>query len=75
MPLPSTRRFYAADIADPSPDIVERIDAFLDAAAEETTGEESRAKGKGKERVLGINQVLVNEYKSGQGISVSPAAA
>jgi hypothetical protein len=52
--------------ADLSPDIVERIDAFLDAAAEEGAN-----KGKGKERVLGINQVLVNEYHRGQGISVS----
>ncbi|CAK9785151.1 hypothetical protein CC85DRAFT_42873 [Cutaneotrichosporon oleaginosum] len=46
------------------PDIVERIDAFLDAAAEAPSGD-----AKGKDRVLGINQVLVNEYHSGQGIS------
>ncbi|BEJ10637.1 hypothetical protein CspHIS471_0100590 [Cutaneotrichosporon sp. HIS471] len=46
------------------PDIVERIDAFLDSAADADTD-----KGKSKERVLGINQVLVNEYHPGQGIS------
>ncbi|GMK59731.1 hypothetical protein CspeluHIS016_0803370 [Cutaneotrichosporon spelunceum] len=46
------------------PDIVERVDAFLDAAAAADTD-----KGKSKERVLGINQVLVNEYQRGQGIS------
>lgn len=50
---------------DASPDIVERIDAFLDAAAE------AADTGKGKERVLDINQVLVNEYQPGQGIAVS----
>jgi len=41
---------------------VRRIDTFLDAAAD-TLGADGHA--------LGINQVLVNEYKPGQGISVS----
>lgn len=50
---------------------MERIDAFLDAAAEEPESKGSETRGKGKERVLGINQVLVNEYQAGQGISVS----
>ncbi len=50
-----------------SPDITERIDSFLDIASSLPEGD---VKGKG--RVLDINQVLVNEYQAGQGISVCP---
>ncbi|TXT08690.1 hypothetical protein VHUM_02818 [Vanrija humicola] len=42
------------------PDIVTRIDTFLDVAA---------AVPDGGAHALGVNQVLVNEYKPGQGIS------
>ena len=45
-----------------SPAIIERIDSFLDVA--------SRQEYTGEGKVLGINQVLVNEYQAGQGISV-----
>lgn len=49
--------------AKDSPDIIDRIDRFLDTAI----GFEYDGKG----IVLGVNQVLVNEYGPGQGISVS----
>jgi hypothetical protein len=49
-----------------SPDIIERIESFLDIASGKT---EERMRS--TERSLGINQVLVNEYQPGQGISVS----
>jgi hypothetical protein len=49
-----------------SPDIIERIESFLDIASGKTE-EQMRS----TERSLGINQVLVNEYQPGQGISVS----
>ncbi|KAK4689822.1 hypothetical protein P7C73_g273, partial [Tremellales sp. Uapishka_1] len=47
------------------PDIIERIESMLDMAGTEKRS----AIVKGKERALGINQVLVNEYQPGQGIS------
>ncbi|GFZ46694.1 hypothetical protein JCM24511_03914 [Saitozyma sp. JCM 24511] len=47
-----------------SPDIIERIESFLDIASGKTE-EQMRS----TERSLGINQVLVNEYQPGQGIS------
>jgi hypothetical protein len=49
--------------SDSSPDIIERIESYLD-----TASSESRPPGK---RPLEINQVLVNEYQADQGISVS----
>ena len=49
-----------------SPDISERIESFLEQASSA-----HQANDKVKERMLDINQVLVNEYQAGQGISVS----
>lgn len=49
--------------SDSSPDIIERIESYLD-----TASSESPPSGK---RPLEINQVLVNEYQADQGISVS----
>ncbi|WVR09718.1 hypothetical protein IAU60_006794 [Kwoniella sp. DSM 27419] len=46
------------------PNIVERIESFLQDSVKSTED----TKGKGK-MALGINQVLVNEYQPGQGIS------
>ena len=46
-----------------SPDIISRIDNYLDTASDTDF--------KAEKPVLGINQVLVNEYAPGQGISVS----
>jgi hypothetical protein len=48
-----------------SPEITERIDSFLDIASDRSDGD---VKGKG--RMLVVNQVLINEYQAGQGISV-----
>ncbi|KAK8846818.1 hypothetical protein IAR55_005906 [Kwoniella newhampshirensis] len=45
------------------PDIIQRIESFLGAASS------GKSEGKGKERALDANQVLVNEYEPGQGIS------
>lgn len=53
-----------------SPDITARISSFLDLASGGTEGAI-----KGKARMLDINQVLVNEYQPGQGISVSSVYA
>lgn len=47
-----------------SPDIIERIEGFLD-SAHELRGEETKG------RTLDCNQVLINEYQADQGISVS----
>ena len=55
--------FVYFDRCGDSPNTTERIDSFLDVAS----GDEFNGSGK----VLGINQVLVNEYAPGQGISVS----
>jgi len=43
------------------PDIIERIESFLDIASGKPESDGS---------TLGINQVLVNEYQADQGISV-----
>ncbi|WWD22122.1 hypothetical protein CI109_106611 [Kwoniella shandongensis] len=45
------------------PDIILRIESFLSAAIED------KSDVKGKQKALDINQVLVNEYEPGQGIS------
>jgi len=47
-----------------SPPIVERIQSFLDVSYGRSDDAEAERKG------LNINQVLVNEYSPGQGISV-----
>ncbi|ORY27786.1 hypothetical protein BCR39DRAFT_220208 [Naematelia encephala] len=46
------------------PDIIERIQRFLD-----RTDERSEATNESSTSVLAVNQVLVNEYQPGQGIS------
>ena len=48
-----------------SPDIIKRLETFIDFALREAIPSPD------DEHVLGVNQVLVNEYHAGQGISVS----
>lgn len=56
-----------------SPDIIERIESFLDTASELRPKDQDQDQVSGPEdRVLDCNQVLVNEYQADQGISVSP---
>jgi alkylated DNA repair protein alkB family protein 6 len=62
----SMSRYHEGLTRSLSPNIIERIESFLDIASGKTE-EQMRS----TERSLGINQVLVNEYQPGQGISVS----
>ncbi|OCF37488.1 hypothetical protein I316_00612 [Kwoniella heveanensis BCC8398] len=55
-----------------SPNIIERIQSFISVASRPSSSSSSDTNGKGKEKEtmkLDINQVLVNEYQPGQGIS------
>lgn len=60
---PPTLAASASVVVNPRRGISERIDSLLDDAAGFSGGEHA----------LGINQVLINEYESGQGIAVSPS--
>ncbi|WVF69847.1 hypothetical protein IAT40_004628 [Kwoniella sp. CBS 6097] len=52
------------------PNIIERIQSFISVASKPSSSASASGKGKEKERMkLDINQVLVNEYQPGQGIS------
>lgn len=51
-----------------SPDMVQRIDSLLRDVCQ--VAGPSAGAGESGSGVFGINQVLVNEYASGQGISV-----